>query len=189
MRGHERRRAASRISLEETTPLHKQHNCGGVRANIAPERRGRSTVEGTPKAGGGTEGRFYHRRDKTTLLAGEKATKEEIFPASPAYACPSFPYSSLYTRSECARGCVLVCVRAPPTCECVVSRIYTTIYDFLEGREYENTYVPCILRARVMRVARSDANFNDRGSGAKRPRFVILLIESIKGGPDEKKKD
>lgn len=28
--------ARPRISLEETTPLHKQHNCGGVRASIAP---------------------------------------------------------------------------------------------------------------------------------------------------------
>lgn len=41
-----------RISLEETTPLHKQHNCVGVRASITPASLG---DEQRGEGGGGRE--------------------------------------------------------------------------------------------------------------------------------------
>jgi len=44
-----------RISLEETTPLHKQRNCGGVRASVASTSLGKNGRESERGREGGRE--------------------------------------------------------------------------------------------------------------------------------------
>jgi len=145
----------ARISFEETTPLHKQRNCGGVRASVDQGRRGRET-----------EGGFYRHCDKTTLLAGEKATKEEI--SSFAFVlciyyvrgcvCASQPRLPL-SGSECARACA-----------CIAYTQRSTISS--RGREYENTYAPCTARVRILLALREPGIFTTSGKWREEATFA-----------------
>lgn len=90
-----------RIRFEETTPLHKQGNCGGVRASVDQGEIERERDRG---------GCFYHQCDRTTSL-GEEATKEEI--SSFAFVLRIRIVGVFVRRlplsgSECAHACVRV---------------------------------------------------------------------------------
>lgn len=98
------------------------------------------------------EGRFYHHCDKTTLLAGEKATKEEISPSSIRILGFSIPPFIRVRICESVRVCTRV----------RISRVYT-IYDFLEGaRIWEHVQPVYCTCSHIARCFVLTANFNDR---------------------------
>lgn len=128
-----------RISFEETTPLHKQRNCGGVRASVASALHRENGRESERVA-------FITIVTKRLHPPGESHERGN-FPATLCtYASASLSLSFYPNPNTSARTRSRMCVCC----------MYTTIYDFLEGREYENTYIPCIVRARVLRIVRSD---------------------------------
>lgn len=119
-----------RISLEETTPLHKQRNCRGVRACIAGEERKR-------KRGGSRPLSPLWQNDFTRR--GESAERKRKFPRRP---CCIYVVASLFLpfirEFECAQ-------ESARTHACIV---YTRDdLRFPRGaRKYENTYTLYIVR-------------------------------------------
>lgn len=133
------------ISLEETTPLHKQRNCEGVRASI-------------------TSGRKKERDRGESLLSplwqndftrpGESSERGNFTVAFVrTYIVCMYSLVSLFlplSGSECMHACA-----------CIAYTQRSTIS--LRGREYENTYTPCIVRVRILlALLIPNANFNDK---------------------------
>jgi len=98
-----------RISLEETTPLHKQHNCGGVRASVASTSLGKNGRESERERERERERRKEKERiafitivTKRLHSSRERNQRKRKFPRRSVYIClASLSLSLSGSKYEC----------------------------------------------------------------------------------------
>lgn len=145
--------ARPRISLEETTPLHKQRNCGGVRASVASASLRVNGSESERVAFITIVTKRLHPRRR-----GGGATKEEIFPSPCVREGLGFSVPSFTRMRTRVRGHVHACA-------CTAYTRRSTIFSRGANMRTHTPLAPYVPAYRALLVPTE--NFNGGTGGAK----------------------